>query len=151
MAWKLSPGLKNALLGTGSFKEIFANCQIRIYDGAQATGDSPAESGNLLCIITLGSGAMASGVATNGLNFANPVGVAVGKPTAAIWSGVNLMNGTARSFRIYPNDFTAHIGEGDDKIWLEGAAGTTSAQMLLISTSLVKDRTTSVDNVNIEL
>lgn len=153
MAWRMSTGLKNALLGANGLKEAFANGQIRIFAGPQPDSADTAESGQLLCVISLESGAMTSGVATNGINFGTSSGGQIGKSDTEVWSGKNLADGSAGWFRWYPNAFDLHTGASTDgtKIRLDGACGTIGSQMLLPSVLLKRDATTTVDNVSINL
>ena len=153
MAWRLSEGLKNALLGTSALKDILANGQIRIFTGSQPGTAEAAETGQLLCTITLASGAMVSGVATNGINLATPSGGAIAKAVTEVWSGQNAADGTAGWFRWYPNDFDDQMGAATagDKIRLDGAISTSGAQLNLSSTTLKAGITTTIDNVNLYL
>ena len=153
MAWSLSTGLKNALLGTSGLKEALANGQIRIYSGPQPDSADKAEQGALLCIITLNSGAMTSGVATNGINLGTPAGAQIGKAAGEVWSGLNLQTGTAGWMRWYPNSFNSNMGEDSTgtKIRLDGNCGTSGAQMILASVSLTQGVSTTVDNVSLAI
>ena len=155
MAWRLSTGLRNKILGAesgqGSLQQIFANGQIRIYTGTQPTNADTAETGALLCTITLASGAMTSGTATNGINLGNAADGTVGKADGEVWSGVNAVSGTAGWFRWYPNAFTDNIGGGAAKICIDGNCATSGGQMNLSSTSLTAAVTTTVDNVAITM
>ena len=155
MAWRLSTGLRNKLLGAesgqGSLQEILANGQIRIYVGTQPTSADIAESHTLLCTITLASGEMTSGDATNGINLGNATDGTIGKATGEVWSGVNENSGMAGWFRWYPNAFADNIGGGADKICIDGNCATSGGQMNLSSTSLAADVTTTVDSVAITM
>ena len=163
MAWRLSTGLRNKILGAaegqGSLKQILANGQIRIYTGTQPASADAGETGTLLCTITLASGAMTSGVATNGINLGNAADGTVGKAAGEVWSGVNGGAGgtgytgtqTAGWFRWYPNAFTDNIGGGAAKICIDGNCATSGGQMNLSSTSLAADVTTTVDSVAITM
>jgi len=153
MAWKLSKGLKNLLLGSTGLRTALLNGQIRVFGGPQPESSDDAETGPLLCILTLGSGAMVSGQAANGLACDTPAGGIVGKPEAAVWSGKNLATGTAGWFRWYPNNFDAHMGaaNGDDKIRIDGNCATSGGQLNLTSTALKINVTTTVDNVGLFL
>ena len=149
MPWKLSSGLKNSLLGDNGLKKTLASGQIRIFSGAQPPNADAAEQGALLCVVTLASGAMTSGTSTNGLVFDSPTGGKLGKPVSAVWSGVNVANGTAGWFRWYPNDFDNHVGADTDgtKIRVDGSCSTGSGQMNLVSLNLKSGVTTTIDNV----
>lgn len=155
MAWRLSTGLRNKILGAasgqGSLQEILANGQIRIYTGTQPANADTAETGTLLCTITLASGDMTSGVATNGINLGNAADGTVGKADGEVWSGVNAASGTAGWFRWYPNAFADNIGGGAAKICIDGNCATSGGQMNLSSTSLTAAVTTTVDNVAITM
>jgi hypothetical protein len=54
---RLSTGLTNKLLDTGSAKDIFANCVIDIYSGVQPTLPDNVPNGTLLGTVTKASGA----------------------------------------------------------------------------------------------
>ena len=153
MAWRLSTGMRNALLDTGSLKGILADGQIRIYTGTQPANADAGETGTLLCTITLASGEMTSGVETNGINLGTAADGSVGKADGEVWSGVNSDGGTAGWFRWYPNDFGDHTGAatGGDKIRIDGNCATSGGQMNLSSTSLTNGVTTTIDNVVITM
>ena len=157
MAWRLSTGLRNALLGLasgdGSLKTILANGQIRIFTGTQPASADDAETGALLCTITLASGAMESGVATNGINLGVAVAGVIGKAAGEVWSGVNNASGTAGWFRYYPNAFDNHKGaaSGGNKIRLDGRVATSGAEMTLTSTALIVDVTSTATTVELTL
>lgn len=57
MAIRLSTGLVNKMMDTGSFKDVFANCVLDIYSGTQPTGSDDAATGTLLVTVTKASGA----------------------------------------------------------------------------------------------
>jgi hypothetical protein len=154
MAFTLSTGLKNALLNNAGLKSALANGQIRIFNGVRPQSADDAESGAVLCIITLNSAAMVSGVVTNGLVIDTPSGGAVGIPSGAVWSGKNLATGNATWFRWYPNTFDAHQGvaTGGDKIRLDGNCAAGGGGDLNLSTTNLKINVpTTVDNVNLYL
>lgn len=154
MAFTLSTGLKNALLNASGLKSALASGQIRIFNGVRPASADDAESGALLCIITLASGAMVSGVTTNGLVLDTPANGAIGIPAGAVWSGKALANGNATWFRWYPNNFDAQQGaaNGGDKIRLDGNCAAGGGGDLNLSTTNVKINVPiTVDNVNLYL
>jgi len=103
MTLRISTGLRNALLGTASFKDAMEDGIIDIYSGSQPADADTAESGTQLVRITVSSGAFTSGVATNGLEFGTASGGSIAKASAETWSGVGLATGTAGWFRFYAN------------------------------------------------
>ena len=153
MPWRPSIGLRNAILATGSLKSVLANGQIRIFPGQQPATAEEAENASPLVIITLASGAMVSGVATNGINLGTAADALIGKSIGEVWSGLNLLSGVAGWFRWYPNAFDSHMGAATagNKIRLDGACAKSGAQMNLVSTTLTAGVTTTVDNVNVGL
>jgi hypothetical protein len=81
----MSTGLKQALLGTQGIDEVFTNCTIFFYTGAQpATADS-AISGTLCAQATVNGGPFTPGSGTNGLNFDSPVAGLLSKAAAETW------------------------------------------------------------------
>ena len=154
MPWRLSTGMQDALLGTGSLKSILANGQIRVFTDAQPASADDAETGTLLCILTASSLPMTSGVATNGISLGVPDDGVIGKAVNLVISGINLANGRAGYFRWYPNDFENHMGvaSGGDKIRLDGTCSNQSTgQMQLWSTTLKAGITLTVDNIALDL
>jgi hypothetical protein len=61
MAERLSTGLRNWLLGSGSVREAFDDCVMKIYSGAAPDEADDAISGNLLVTITKASGTVSTG------------------------------------------------------------------------------------------
>ena len=93
---KISTGLRNAMLATGSFRTAMTNCVLKIYEGVEpAAADAALGGATLLCVITTGGDgstplawepAAADGVLTKELNDT--------------WSGENVATGTAQFFRM---------------------------------------------------
>jgi len=78
---KASTGLRNQMLDTASFQDIFtaaAGTEIRIFSGAAPATADAAETGTKLCTIKEGSNGLAFGAAADG---------AINK-AAGTWSGV---------------------------------------------------------------
>ena len=89
---KLSTGLRNGLLVTGSLESLMASGKIKIYSGTvPATADDALGSATLLCTIDRsGSGINLDTTATNGTIL---------KLGSETWSGVNAASGTGTFFR----------------------------------------------------
>lgn len=103
MAFRLSTGLRNAMLGTTGFKGAFADGKIKVFTGSQPTSADSAEQGTLLAEFTLDAGEFAHGSATNGLEFDDPASGSVSKEPAEIWRAVAVAAGTASWGRFVAN------------------------------------------------
>jgi hypothetical protein len=144
MALKLSTGLRNKLLDTGSLKSTFAAGFIKIYAGTvPADADSSIGSATLLCTISVSS----SGT---GINFATSAsGGSISKASGETWSGVNAATGTATFYR--------HVAVGDDgtssttQARMQGLVGTAGAELNLTSVSLNSGATQAIDYYTVAL
>lgn len=153
MALRLSTALRNALLGLaandGSLKTLFTDSIIEIYSGSQPATADAAETGTKLVRITVASGAFTSGVATNGLELGVAASGAIAKNTD-VWSGVGLATGTAGWFRWYANTVVTGAVTTTG-IRLDGSCGTSGAQLILSSVSIVLNATITIDAFSITL
>ena len=145
MTLKVSQGLRDKLMVTGSLKATMDLGFIRIYAGAvPATANDALGAATLLCTISVSSGA-------TGLTFATTVASAgVAQKTAAeVWSGVNAATGTATFYR--------HVAVGDDGLLsttqarLQGNIAVSGAELNLSSVALVAAATQTVDFYNVAL
>ena len=128
------------------FKDIFANNVIRVYSGTiPADGDAAEGAGTLLLKITLASGAVVPGVATNGNDFDAIVAGVLSKD-ANVWSGVGLADGTAAWWRMYDNGEIT--GAESTSKRCQGSVGTSGVTFILSSTSIVTSATTTLDTAN---
>lgn len=96
MTFKVSTGLRNHMLVTGSVKSALDNGFIKIYGGViPASADDAVVLANspLLCTVSVnstGTGITLGAVAADGV---------VTKNTGEVWSGVNVATGTATFYR----------------------------------------------------
>ena len=126
---KLSTGLRNKLMDTGSLKATMALGFLKIYSGAAPADADAAATGVLLCTISVSAGG-------TGLSFdASAVSGIISKPTGVVWSGTNAATGSASYYR--------HVAVGDDatlsttQARIQGNIATVGADLNLSSTSLV--------------
>lgn len=138
MAERFSTGHANMICN--AVKTAYANGVLAIFGGASQPADTnSAETGTLLCLITLASGAFEGGSATNGLNFDSPVSGILSKAAAETWSGNGLEaagTGTvATYFRFYANAYTT--GESTTAVRFDGAISTASTAELQLSTTTI--------------
>ena len=127
----------------GSFDEIFRNCVIEVYSGAQPATADLAESGTKLLRITVASGAFTPGSPTNGLNLGDAAAGITSKETGEVWSGVGLAAGTAGWFRCYSNAYVTGASETAERF--DGLCGVGANELRLSSLSIAVGATTTVD------
>ena len=102
MTTRHSTGLRNLMLSTAGFTEIFANGIIEIYSGAQPASADNAATGTLLGTVTKAGGAFTPGTSTNGLTWGTPSAGVVSKSTD-LWQFTGVAAGTAGWFRLKGN------------------------------------------------
>jgi len=151
MAERLSTGFVNAINVTGSVKTIMANSVIHVYSGTQPTTADAAETGTLLMIYTLASGAFVPGVATNGLNMGTSTDGVLVKAVEEVWSGIGLAaasTGTAAGwFRWYANDVIT--GASTTAIRIDGAIGSSSSyELQMTNTVIAEDGPSTISTFN---
>jgi hypothetical protein len=149
MALRVSTGLRNAMLGTGSFKSIMQNGVIRVFSGVQPSSADDAEAATQLLEITVSSGAFTAGTATNGLNLGSAADGAISKSTSETWSGTATVTGTAGWFRYYANDLTT--GASTTAARFDGSVATSGAQLNMSSTTITSGATTTIDSFRVAL
>ncbi len=141
---RLSTGFRDALLGTESFKDIFAFGVIYIYSGAQPTKADDAVQGTLLGKVTKDAGAFNFGTQTNGLEFATPSDGAIEKVAADAWQFKGLAEGVAGWGRLMGND-NDDLGASETLPRLDFSIGRTGADLNLSNTNIVVDAVHTVD------
>lgn len=149
MALRLSTGLRNELLGTNSFKSIMGNGVIRVFSGVQPSSADDAEAATLLLEITVSSGTVTAGTATNGLTFDAPADGALSKAASEVWSGAASTTGTAGWFRFYANDLTT--GASTTAARFDGSVSTSGAQLNMSSTAITAGATTTIDSFTVTM
>jgi hypothetical protein len=118
MTLKISTGLRNAMLGTGGFKETMDGGFLRFYTGTQPESADAAATGTLL--VTFYSNSVDAG-----LNFATPANGLITKANE-VWSGTSGATGTAGWFRFSdsadtPTDVSTTAKRVDGAIAISGA------------------------------
>lgn len=141
---KVSTGLRNYMLGTGSMKAALNLGFIKIYSGAApASADDAIGAGNsLLCTISVNS-------TGTGITLSDPASGVVTKNTSEVWSGVNAASSTASFFR--------HVGSADDgtasasQPRIQGSIALAGGDLNLSSLALVSGATQTIDYYTIAL
>ena len=137
MAVKVSTGLRNKILDTGSLKSRLALGFIKIYSGAAPATADAAVTGTLLCTISVSSGG-------TGLTFDTAAAAGVlAKNTGETWSGVNAATGTAGYYRFSAAGDTGVLSTTEERI--QGTVGLAGADLNLSSVSLTATVTQTID------
>ena len=135
MALKSSTGLKNAVLATSSFKAALDGGKVRIFAGALPADADAAETGTLLCEVSL------NGTAT-GLTFAAAAGT-ISKDAAEVWSGTNVATGTATHYRFVAPGDTGALSTSEAR--LQGSVGRIGADLNISNTNLTSGAPQTID------
>ena len=145
MALKLSTGLRNKMLDTGSFKATMDTCVLKLYGGTEpATADADCTASTLLCTIYNGN----DGATT--LTFAASAAAGeITKTTSETWAGTNALSGTASFYRL-------ELGADDQalsttQVRVQGSIGTSGQELNLTSTVLTQNSIQNIDFYSIAL
>lgn len=129
MATRLSTGLVNKLMATGSFKSVFTACFIDVYSGTQPASADDAPTGTKL--VTLYSNG-----SSTGLNWESAaVNGTLSKLNSETWSGTVVNTGTAGWFRMREAT-DAGTAPSTTAARFDGSISTSGAQMNLGSLTL---------------
>lgn len=143
MTLKVSTGLRNKLLDTGSLASLMAGGLIKIYSGSPPASADDAASGSLLCTISLNS-------TGTGVNMASTAtGGVLAKSTAETWSGVVALSGAATYYRHVAASDTGAASTTQAR--LQGEIATAGAELNLSSTTLTSGATQTVDYYSVAL
>ena len=134
---KLSTGLENALLVTGSLKASLNLCFVKVYSGTVPTdADQSLGSATLLHCYSAGAGGTGG---TGGTFDATPVSGAIVKTASETWTGNSVASGTANFAR-------AVLGSDDGtlsttQVRMQLTVGTVNADLLLNNTTYTSSAT----------
>lgn len=137
---KLSSGLRNHLMSTGSFKAAMDGSYLKIYSGTAPASpdDAVPVTATLLCSVSV------DGTAT-GVTFeavANTAGLLL-KAGAENWEGANAATGTATWFRLAP---AADVGDlSEVAVRLQGSVATAGGDLNITDVNLIQGAVQSVD------
>jgi hypothetical protein len=138
MALKLSTGLRNKMLDTGSFKTIMNGGLLKIYKGTPPnTADDIATAGDLLCTVSVNS------TGTGITMAASAVSGTLAKNSSEVWSGSVGLAGTATWFRHVATSDTAASSTTEAR--LQGVVATAGGELNLSSTGLSAGATQTID------
>lgn len=144
MSFKLSTGMRNHMLVTGSVKSALDGGVIRIYEGTEPSGaDDAIGSATLLVTISVdggGTGLTIDGTASGGI---------AQKSSSQTWEGTCVAGGTASWFRF---SGTADAGGASTtEKRLQGTVGTALADLLVASTAFTAGAVRQIDSFNVAM
>lgn len=138
--FRISDGLRNKILDGGSgggFKGALNLGFIAIMTGSQPTSANSAATGTLLGTVSVNGGG-------TGLTFDAAVGGVLAKAAAETWRFTGLTEGTAGWFRFYaPGDTITNSSTTAAR--LDGAIGTSGAEINLTNLAIVTGQVNTVD------
>ncbi len=141
---RLSTGLRDALLGTQSFKDIFMDGVIYIYSGSQPSSADAAVQGTLLGKVTQDAGSFSFGTATNGLEFDAPSDGMIAKAAAENWQFEGLADGVAGWARLMGNA-NDDLAFSESLPRLDFSVGRTGADLNLSNTNIAQGAIHTID------
>ena len=131
---KLSTGLRNAILASGSLKATLDGGEIRIYSGSPPVDADAAVTGTLLCTVKHDG---------EGINFAaSAAGGILSKDATETWSGVNAATGTAGYFRHVLSADAGGVSTTAPRI--QGTIAVAGADLNISSTALTSGATQAI-------
>lgn len=145
MAFKVSTGLRNYMLATGSFKAALDGGKLKLYSGTvPATADDSLGAAVELVEIT------ESGDGVTGLTFeAAAVSGVLAKTAAETWQGAASQSGTATFFRFVLDADLTTTNTTDLRI--QGTVDTIAAELNLSDTSIVAPGVQTINHFNVAL
>lgn len=139
MTTKVSTGLRNKVLDTGSLKSRLALGFLKLYSGAEPATADAAVTGTLLSTISVG------GTGTGLSLDAAAVGGVIAK-AAEVWSGPIVATGVAGYWRFSAAGDTGASSITEERI--QGSIGLAGADINLSSTSLTTNAALSAQTIN---
>jgi len=124
----------------GSVYDCLIHGIIEVYSGTQPTSANNAPNGTKLITFTLSGGAFTAGSHANGLVMDEESSGTMGILSGDSWEGVAVVTGTATWFRFKGNATDAD-GVSTTLIRMDGSVATSSADLVLSTTSIVSGRT----------
>ena len=144
MSLKISTGLRNGMLDTGSFKSLMDTCTLKIYAGVEPLTADDACANTLICEVFKDN----DGITT--LTFQSPaVAGVITKTTAEVWAGTNAVSETATFYRL---ELAA-----DDQLLstvhkrVQGTVALSGGELNLTSTVLTQSSVQNIDFYSVAL
>lgn len=138
MSTKLSTGLRNHILATGSLKNALDGGVLRVYAGTEpATADAAIDAVTLLVTISNNGGG-------TGINFdATPANGVISKNPGETWKGTIVTSGTAAFFRFSSLNDNGSSSTNEKRV--QGTVGTIMADLLVSNATFTQGNERVID------
>jgi hypothetical protein len=131
---KLSTGLRNKLLDTGSLRGVFTNFILRLYDGTV-----PATADTAVAISPVWE--------ATGLNFAATASSGAISKDANAWTANASQTKTVTFYRLVASTDTGALSTSEQRI--QGEIGTAGKELNLTSTGLTSGNSYTIDTFSV--
>jgi len=144
MSLKVSTGLRDYMLATGSFKDAMDLGFLKLYSGTEpATADASIGAAVLLCTISVSGGG-------TGLTFeAVPVSGVLSKESSEAWQGSIVASGTCSFFRFVAAGDTGVLSTTEKR--LQGAVAAIASDLNLSNVVLTSPAIQTINHFNVAL
>lgn len=139
MSFKISTGLRNHMLATGSVKAGMDGGVIKIYAGTEPA-DADAAIGAATLLVTISNNDTGTGITFD----ATPTSGVLVKSTSEVWSGTCVANGTGAFYR-----FVSLADDGTSSTTfkrMQGTVGVVGADLLVSSTTFVSSNLRQINS-----
>ena len=134
---KFSTGFRNALIDGGDVTNMFSGGELHVYSGTQPADSDAAEAGTKLATIVLPTPAFAASASAGSI------------AKSGVWSASVDIGGTAAWFRVYDSAVT--LGAVPTAVRMDGTVGTSAADLILNTVTLVALDPLTVDTFSLNL
>lgn len=138
MAFKISTGLRNHLLATGSLKDGLDGGVIRIYAGSEPA-DADASIGGATLLVTISNNGAGTGITLDG----TPSAGVISKATGETWKGTNAASGLATFYRFSALADTGALSTTEIRV--QGSVAAVGAELNLANPTLTASSEQRVD------
>ncbi len=144
MSFKVSTGLRDHMLATGSFKNAMDLGFLKIYAGTEpASADAALGAAVLLCTLSVAGGG-------TGLTFeAVPVSGVLSKETTEAWQGSIVSSGTAAFFRLVLGSDTGVLSTSQKR--MQGSIALVGGDLNLSNVVLTSPGIQTINHFNVAL
>lgn len=139
---RMSEGLRNYILGTGSFKGGLTSCFVDFYTGTQPANASTAPSGTLLATFSVNH-------AGTGGTWGTAASGVLDKNSSEVWQAVGAVAGVAGWFRFRLAGDLGTTNTTDRR--MDGSIATSGSDMDMADPTITVGKTYTLDSFPVDL